>query len=84
MKEFILKAITEGITAVELAEKIIAHSVTYNLNWKYLEIMEILKELLDSGEIIELVYILPDGNYTCKTMIFPKGTKIQLNKREII
>lgn len=37
-----------------------------------------IEEAVKDGSIVELEYILPDMNYRIKSMLFPKGTALQI------
>jgi hypothetical protein len=43
-----------------------------------------LAELVSSGEIVELEYILPTMTYRLKSLYFPKGTKLYANQHTIV
>ena len=41
-----------------------------------------LAELVSSGEIVELEFILPSMDYRMKSIYFPKGTKLYVNSHD--
>jgi len=41
-----------------------------------------LAELVSSGEIVELEFILPQMDYRLKSIYFPKGTKLYVNDND--
>ncbi len=41
-----------------------------------------LAELVSSGEIVELEFILPTMDYRLKSIYFPKGTKLYVNSHD--
>lgn len=44
--------------------------------------MFLLAELVSSGEIVELEFILPSMDYRVKSIYFPKGTKLYVNSHD--
>lgn len=76
MTDLILKIVNDssGIKAVELVLEVIGEDSLQNFNYYFYR--QILKGLIDRGEILELEYILPQINYRTKSIFFPKGTKI--------
>ena len=79
-REIIRKMVNEstGIKAVELATRVAVamHEVEERAtNYDIWE--DGLDPLIESGEIIELEYILPDTDWRIKSIFFPKGTKIE-------
>ena len=79
-REMVRVAVNEstGIKAVQLATEI---AVTMHKAGEQATKYDIWEDALDllieTGEIIELEYILPDVDYRLKSIFFPKGTKIE-------
>lgn len=74
-KEAILNIINtrQGVKSVNLALDVM--SLTNPISFDDIPYQKELAELVKSGEIIELEYILPDMDYRVKSIYFPKGTK---------
>jgi hypothetical protein len=79
-REIIRRIVNEstGIKAVELATEVAIamheadeRATTYDI-WE-----DGLDPLIESGEILELEYVLQDMDYKLKSIFFPKGTKIE-------
>jgi len=39
-------------------------------------VIEVLDELVEEGNLVEVEYVLPNMNYRIKSVYFPKGTQI--------
>lgn len=87
MREIILHMVNthEGLKGVDLALKVMGE--INPVVFKYEDYLPILRELVRSGEVIELEYVLPDsGNthYFPKHIYFPKGTEIVLDFTDVL
>lgn len=44
------------------------------------DITDTLEALVQEGKIVEVEYVLPQANYRCKSIYFPRGTEVRLNQ----
>jgi hypothetical protein len=85
IREHIIQVVndSQGIKGVELSCKLIEFLIL-NINKKgdvpvtiYSNYFQnIMDDLVKSGDIIEIEYILPNMSYRIKSMFFPKGTSV--------
>ena len=80
--EVVKKKILEAVTRLQILE-----TVTRLQRCKVMELIakirttpEDIQALIDSGDLVEVEYILPSINYRIKSFLLPKGTKILLNE----
>ena len=81
IKEAILTSINtrNGINGVDLALNIMRLISPWFNDKDYIFI---LAELVSSGEIVELEFILPSMDYRIKSIYFPKGTELYINSHD--
>ncbi len=74
-KQLILDRIngSTGVKAVDLVVSIMSKEVNPQV-FKLEEYDNALRELVDSGQIIEMEYVLPHMDYRTKSIYFPKRT----------
>lgn len=53
-----------------------------SLQQQGIEVNELIDEIINNHEVESIGYILPDMNYRMKYMLFPKGTKFEINRGE--
>ncbi len=77
LKQVILKCIDDstGIRGVELALAVLNKTMPHYFESSYYQ--ECLEELVKSGEVVEVEYVLPEMSYRVKSIFFPKGTQIK-------
>lgn len=46
------------------------------------DIIDTMELLVQQGKAVEVEYVLPKMNYRAKSIYFPKGTEIRLNRSE--
>lgn len=78
LREAIIQIVTDkqGCKATELAP-LIAEGYP-DLVCELDKVVETIESLVASGELVEVEYILPQMTYRIKSMLFPKGTEVQL------
>jgi hypothetical protein len=69
-----------GVNGVDLVLKCMG--IINPLTFSNKDYIFILAELVSSGEIVELEFILPQMEYRLKSIYFPKGTKLFVNSHE--
>jgi hypothetical protein len=81
-REAILTTINtrNGVNGVDLVLKCMG--IINPLTFSNKDYIFILAELVASGEIVELEFILPSMDYRMKSIYFPKGTKLYVNSHD--
>lgn len=76
MREAILTTVNtrQGINGVHLVLNVM--SIVGPMKLENDEYNQELEKLVESGEIVELEYVLPQMDYRIKSIYFPKGTII--------
>lgn len=74
LSEFIIRTVeAKGpIKGVDLSVEVATHQHDVSPQ----EIADALDDLVEGGDLIEVEYILKKMDYRCKSMYFPKGTKV--------
>ncbi len=72
---------SSGIKATDVATRFVSRCYEQSLECEEMDLwLILLNELVDEEEIVELEYIVPSMEYRIKSMYFPKGTKLYLDK----
>uniref|UniRef100_A0A6M3L8D9 Uncharacterized protein n=1 Tax=viral metagenome TaxID=1070528 RepID=A0A6M3L8D9_9ZZZZ len=76
LKDRILELVNNGIKGTELVVKIISESDVLI----HTDVVKVIEELMEQGEMIEIDYVLPSMEYRIKSFYLPKGTSISIEK----
>lgn len=77
LREAILTTVNshQGVKGVELVVNVMG--IINPLLFNHHEYAKTIQSLVDSGEIIELEYTVPQVDYRIKSLYFPRGTEFQ-------
>lgn len=65
--------VTQGIKGVELGARLATERLDLTID----QILIAVQDLVDTGELVEIEYNLPEMNYRTKSFYLPKGTEVR-------
>ena len=84
LRALILSNVDSAIKHNELTVKIVLYLVNHH-NERDVgniadQLLNGLEKLVEEGELVEVEYALPDSNYRCRSIYFPKGTELRIRQ----
>lgn len=67
----------QGIKGVELSARL----ATEYMEVSGTDMLQLIFEMIQNGELVEVEYELPTMSYRTKSFILPKGTSVNVSKR---
>lgn len=70
----------QGLKAAELPGHLFGHGTLSALWSDGLDLSNIIDELVRSGDLVEVEYVLPNISYRSKSFLLPGGTRVRLTE----